>query len=480
MSLGACLVSNEPAGLKDLLIQARIDGKSWQQIADEFNFGSPSGARNAFKKITGITDFKIKGKELKAILDNGMVDDLKKAVPKKPKVQPIKEAAEEVAPATAEAVKAADTFVSSTPGVSPGSLADKIMQQKLPGKSYLADSNSTSTFSLHWNESIRLKAGKAVNDLPINSQTLTNIITDLKSGTYYQTIVNKYGVTFADVDTINWYLKMHDLSLSAQNIWLAYTQKVTSQTGLDAVKDMVWAMRKLGADVGDIATATGVPKNVVELIVKNEWKLPAPGSSTYVGFTSPSYTPSSQYSYQQTSSQLIGESNSFKDMTKGQADAWVDMLGKDLTPAQFQQLQAYTGSWYSTVNTTLRNGNYVDSDMARRIGHVDDAMAPIPYNVTLRRGVGSNTFPGGVPSVGDAFTDAGYMSTSYGGSAGFSGRPYTLVIDAPAGTMARPLHQLSSFKSEREILLARGTKFVVTGVRHTGSTTEVYLKVVLP
>jgi hypothetical protein len=94
--------------------------------------------------------------------------------------------------------------------------------------------------------------------------------------------------------------------------------------------------------------------------------------------------------------------------------------------------------------------------------------------------VDSNAFPHGVPDVGEPYVDNGFMSTSFGDRAAFGSRSYQIHIDAPAGTMARPIYNISGYgMSEREIVLDAGTKLVVTGVQKTGSQTHVYMKVVL-
>lgn len=59
------------SGQAEAFIQARVDGKSWQQIADEFNLPNPGAARKAFQKATGIGDFKIKGQELANLVQQG-------------------------------------------------------------------------------------------------------------------------------------------------------------------------------------------------------------------------------------------------------------------------------------------------------------------------------------------------------------------------------------------------------------------------
>lgn len=60
MSIGSCLVANDPSGLAEAMIEARVQNKSWKDIAAEFSLPNPSAARKAFTKYTGITDYKLK------------------------------------------------------------------------------------------------------------------------------------------------------------------------------------------------------------------------------------------------------------------------------------------------------------------------------------------------------------------------------------------------------------------------------------
>lgn len=453
MSLGACVVANEPASLKDAILQARIDGKSWTQIATDFNLGSPSAARSTFKKLTGIQDFKIKGQALKKIVDDGMVDDLKKAVPKKP-------------PKAPGGVAPANTAAATTGAQGVGQAAPKVifsMDDLIAVKNQSVSAQVTSAKKLE--ESVRngyTMTGQKIGTL------YDDILKDIQAGKFYSEITNKYGVSFQDVDGVFW-----SHSAKTGNVWDAYKKKPTSEFGFRAVQDIVWDLRKSGATQGQIYTATGIDPKVINLILENKWSLPGKGSFNYV--TTP--TGGGAVNWSQTATQLIGESQAFTNMTRAQADSWITALGRDLTPDQFSYLQRYTGSFYTEVNTALRSGT-VPTRLSTAIDEMTASMKPIPQDVTLRRGVGREAFPGGVPKVGDAYTDKAFMSTSFGDRAAFSSKPYLLVIDAPAGTMARPLHQLSSFGRENEILLNRNSKFVVTGVQSTSSQTTVYMRAV--
>ncbi len=78
MGVGKCSFSNgdKENGLK--VLQRRIDGKSWGEIKTEFGISSAQ-ARAAFKKAGKITDYKAKGKALKGLLDQSVLDDLASA-----------------------------------------------------------------------------------------------------------------------------------------------------------------------------------------------------------------------------------------------------------------------------------------------------------------------------------------------------------------------------------------------------------------
>lgn len=444
MSLGACTVVSEPPALKDAILQARIQGKSWKEIGEQFNIGSPAQARAAFKKLTGITDFKIKGQALQTIVNQGLLDDLKKAIPKKPKVQVAGQHAAEVAATGVQG--GANVTVSVIYSVDDAVSVASASRQKAV---QLASRNNT------------LKG----------RSDYQSILADIKAGGYYSNITAKYGISYSDVDAIFW----DDALKGGKSLWSAYTTKPTSEYGFKAVQDMVWDLKRRGASVAQIMASTDMPDNVVHMILKNTWQLPGKGSKTYYGFPTPS--PAAPSSFSQTASELIGQKGTFPSMTRAQADEWVDALGRDLTPTQYSNMQRYTGSFYRQVNNGLRTGAPSDT-IAEAADAISSGMRPLPHDVTLRRGVGIDTFPGGViPEVGSSFVDRGFMSTSFGEQAAFS-REVNMIIEAPAGTKARPLHQLSSFRSENEILLDRNTKFVITGTQRVGSRTDVYMRAV--
>jgi hypothetical protein len=482
VSVGTCLLANEPVELKDALIQARIDGKTWKQIQQDFGFSSIQVARKNFRKITGINDLKIKGKDLKDALDNGMLEELKKMPPKKTKA--IKEQVHDEAEAVAQAA-----FEGST-GTGNGLVGEQfdIMQKAFPGhtnKMLLENTDEVELYSMwsgaHEKSKITDRYADIVDDYGFaKTGEVANMI---KQGKYYSDIKTSTGLEFEEIDAIFWKHTLDDAWTAGkpQNaIWDAYKQKPTSEYGFKAVQDTVWNMKKVGVSPTEISKATGVDKNVVDLILSDDWSLPTKGSKTYVGFSSPSSSYATPYS--QTASQLVGESSNFKNMTQKEVDQWIQTLGVDMTDRQKRYWSSYSGSFYYEVNSGLRSGAYLTdtSRLGEATRDMKASMRPIPNDVTLHRGVDSNAFPHGVPDVGEPYVDNGFMSTSFGDRAAFGSRSYQIHIDAPAGTMARPIYNISGYgMSEREIVLDAGTKLVVTGVQKTGSQTHVYMKVVL-
>jgi len=70
------------------------------------------------------------------------------------------------------------------------------------------------------------------------------------------------------------------------------------------------------------------------------------------------------------------------------------------------------------------------------------------------------------------------MSTSASSGAQFSGS-YKFIITVPAGVgRGAYIAPLSHYQSENEFLLQRGSSFKITKAVQSGSTTEVYLRLI--
>lgn len=483
MPLAACLITNEPPGLKQHLLQARIDGKSWKQIAEEFDYGSPGAARTAFKKATGLKDTTIKGTKLSNLIAEVGPDNL----------------------GTVMKTKASKTFVPNSStfaddvaikgknvGAVGDALDDPVMAAAFPDKwktkLFLNEPDDVSQYltthkflkkkeAYFAKNKVILKHGKAKAD---------EVAKMLKNGDYYGSIKNATGVDFADIDTMNWNRMMDQFK---GDVWKAYSGKPTSEYGFKQVQDLAWSLRKKGVSWKDIETNTGIPSGVLKLIKTDKWKLPAKGSANFVtssvgsvasapsataATASASATASSSYTSSVT--KLIGEKGKFKNMSPQQANRWAASIGKDATQAEIQAVRDYTGSLYRSIN----NGHRGKSTLTKRAKEASDdiqrTMRELPDDFTLYRGVGQDTFPGGIPKAGDTFADPAFMSASYGNRAAFSGH-YQLVMDLPKGFKARPLQTVSNFgTSEREILLGRNSQFIVTGTEEKNGTIFVYMR----
>ncbi len=152
------------------------------------------------------------------------------------------------------------------------------------------------------------------------------------------------------------------------------------------------------------------------------------------------------------------------------SDHWND--NSIYSSTEISAVKSYTGSGYSDMNSKLRNSQGTSGGSAG----VNAAMkrAPrVPANVQVARGVRSLRQFGIDDSgdmtqvVGQSFTEHGYMSTAVEGS-GFGGN--ILKINVPAGHRAIYVSSkhgaLSVYgEAEKELLLDRGTQFVVKSAR---------------
>ena len=74
--------------------------------------------------------------------------------------------------------------------------------------------------------------------------------------------------------------------------------------------------------------------------------------------------------------------------------------------------------------------------------------------------------------TGQGVTHAGFISTTKGATAAFSGN-VVLHIQSRSGVWVRPI---SLHAGENEVLLGHGTRFTVTDVKDAGGTYHVYLE----
>lgn len=156
-----------------------------------------------------------------------------------------------------------------------------------------------------------------------------------------------------------------------------------------------------------------------------------------------------------------------------------------LTGKVYDDVRAYTGSHYDTINSSLRSGRGT-----QRTSGIDKAMEPLPDDIMLARGVDHRWVEAYAPGAprGDAasirkalegkvIVDDGYVSTSIGGQAAFSSQPVSLKIRANAGTHGVYVDPISMHRGENELLLGRGQQMFVHSVKQEGGKVVIELEV---
>lgn len=472
MGVGSCTLANDPPGLTDSLIADRIAGKSWAEIATSYNLGSPSAARSKFKKLTGIDDFKIKGKDLEQLVKNmkaGIVnagETIAKAV--------VKEVQEEV--------------------------MDII-------------ENGPSAFNLIDKYDAFHK--QAINNLSgVDVQQLKTFINN--NYTYTQ-IASKSNITLQQVDNRVWnYL----LEKNQGDVWTAYVTKPTSEYGFNTVSNLILDMRKAGLSLNEISELTSIDSRVVHLVVEDKWTLPKAGSlkykvevdpyglktyasaptkpvqnpwgapsggsaSTYqapakspYGSASTSGSSGGKYGYGETAKIDLGpvKASGYQPRADGDMRAWSDRL-PSLSSSEKHAVQSYTGSGYGRINNSLRgiDGWSMNPDIEDYVRNIDSAFGPLDKDTLLRRNVDAV----GIPElnmtnpqalVGQVISDPAFLSTTIKVDQGvFSHKRVTIFIKAPKGTPSRYVDAFSLNSGEAEVILARDTRFMVEEVIDQGS-----------
>ncbi|MER5420342.1 ADP-ribosyltransferase [Streptosporangium roseum] len=161
---------------------------------------------------------------------------------------------------------------------------------------------------------------------------------------------------------------------------------------------------------------------------------------------------------------------------------WLDQkmpsLGKKpFTAADRKALRDYTGPGYTNVNKALRNpGSPRDSNVQADIDALDAAMAKsvVPEDVIVHRGVGADyvqRLGGNVKDpasmralIGKVSGEDAYLSTSAGQQSALAHKDIQLMMRVPKGTHGINVMPISASPNERELLLDRGTNWVVHDV----------------
>ncbi|MGP3955630.1 ADP-ribosyltransferase [Nonomuraea sp. 3N208] len=165
---------------------------------------------------------------------------------------------------------------------------------------------------------------------------------------------------------------------------------------------------------------------------------------------------------------------------EGRAWARDNLPLPDLTPEELRALDFYGGIGYKKINPELRAkdadpGFVLSPDVADDVAAMDRAIAKshLPSDVVLHRGVGKkfleslgvdiNSIDDMEALAGRVLTEPGYLSTSVGRRAGFDG-DLRVMLRVPKGYEALNMFPITKLMIEREILLRRGTSYIVRDV----------------
>lgn len=148
-------------------------------------------------------------------------------------------------------------------------------------------------------------------------------------------------------------------------------------------------------------------------------------------------------------------------------EAFESLAPKDqMTGAQRQSVDFYSGAGFGRINSSLRGGSVPD-DLAPHVAELDDLLdqSRIPHPIEVWRGI---TDPDRM-FEGDTLIDDAFTSTSaerrvadkFASHAAFYGKEGAVMrIRVPAGSRAS---RAPSYEGEQEILLARGGRYRVSG-----------------
>ena len=171
-----------------------------------------------------------------------------------------------------------------------------------------------------------------------------------------------------------------------------------------------------------------------------------------------------------------------------------------MSQPEMEALNSYSNGHYTYLNGKLRNtptwkaealdfaGWETPEEVDNWIGLIDGVLGrqAVPEDIVVWRGISSSGLRGLKPdaAIGKTFTEPGYLSTSLGPMPDldrtFSGIDYDmhLRLEVPAGTPGYYTRNLSAFKDEQELLLARGLDYQVTAVSKIGDETIIDARII--
>lgn len=154
-------------------------------------------------------------------------------------------------------------------------------------------------------------------------------------------------------------------------------------------------------------------------------------------------------------------------------------FAKTLSPAEVDAALFYSHKGDSVLNKSLREGTIETKPAVMETAAVLDkviASSPVPVDTYVTRGIDGKWAKRFASEIepGDIYQEPGYTSTS--ATTGFPG--VQLRIRIPAGQPAAPIP--SRYPEENELLLPRGSYFLVTGKRVDGKKTIIDVDLITP
>jgi len=528
VTLGSCLVSNDIPfeGLAKDIIERRIQGQSWKQIADDFNLGSPGTARKMFTKLTGITDYKIKGNDLLKLaqgkgnpnvpdLDIPNITDTPK-VPGKPVEQPSSKilegwkanAQKQIDQLFASLGTKADfsstdwtdiasinKFFDAHPDTmkKPDNLKFWVNEHpellKEPPSPVIAakEAAKKATSPDYTQKAPDYKWKLSKDELPpydeIPAATRIDVVKRAKLNQGYAVIKSAHPEL--SLEQIDRAVARHWLLDQDTDPWKALQKKPNSITLQQTLSERVYTAIQKGISPTDLSNEWKIPKSLIDDIVQanGKWKLP-------LHHPLPEFVEDLELPDYQTT---ISNSNAASDVDigdipggfgKGKGDvdtrsypfatnAQLDAMRRRIPRSGVGEAEVtrYTGSGYSTINGALRGKSPMGSTLKRGIENMDKAMYQVDEAFSVTRGMGVSGFGMGhidadivKQLVGKVMQDKGFLSTS---TKPIFGGGVRLNIEVPKGARGHWARPISHHTHEDEFILARGTRIMILGIDET-------------
>jgi len=180
---------------------------------------------------------------------------------------------------------------------------------------------------------------------------------------------------------------------------------------------------------------------------------------------------------------LPADSADYRVFSTSEANAMQRTL-EPWTAEQQRGLTTYTGGSYRQMNQWLRGdrAGWLDEGLKKAVHNAQAGMRSMPRKVLVHRGCdfqqfGLQSYEQALQLVGKTVQDKGFLSTSVGGRGAFSGS-VQLEVELPVGTSASYIQSISSYHSEKEMLIAAGTKYEVLSVSKSGYQTTVRIRAI--